>query len=58
MPKAKANDAMKPTTKPARPEPRSEIPNATTREAIRDAEEGRVTRYASVDDLFKELGGK
>ena len=33
------------------------IPNATTREALRDAEAGRnMTDYASVDDMFKDLG--
>jgi DNA-damage-inducible protein J len=33
------------------------IPNATTRKALRDAEAGRdMTDYASVDDMFKDLG--
>ena len=35
------------------------IPNATTREALRDAEAGRnLTRYADTDDLFRRLGVK
>ena len=35
------------------------IPNATTREALRDAEAGRnLTRYADTDDLFRKLGVK
>jgi DNA-damage-inducible protein J len=35
------------------------IPNATTREALRDAEAGRnLTRYADADDLFRKLGVK
>jgi DNA-damage-inducible protein J len=33
------------------------IPNATTRKALRDAEAGRdMTDYASVDEMFKDLG--
>jgi DNA-damage-inducible protein J len=33
------------------------IPNATTRKALRDAEADRgMTDYASVDDMFKDLG--
>ena len=33
------------------------IPNATTRKALRDAEAGRdTTDYASVDEMFKDLG--
>ena len=33
------------------------IPNATTRQALRDAEAGRdMTDYASVDEMFKDLG--
>ena len=33
------------------------IPNATTRKALRDAEAGRgMTEYASVDEMFKDLG--
>jgi antitoxin component of RelBE/YafQ-DinJ toxin-antitoxin module len=32
------------------------IPNATTREVLRDAEEGRnLTHYADADDLFRKL---
>jgi DNA-damage-inducible protein J len=35
------------------------IPNATTREALRNAEAGRnLTRYADADDLFRKLGVK
>ena len=35
------------------------IPNATTREALRDAEAGRnLTRHADADDLFRKLGVK
>ena len=35
------------------------IPNATTREALHDAEAGRnLTRYADADDLFRKLGVK
>jgi DNA-damage-inducible protein J len=35
------------------------IPNATTREALRDAEAGRnLTRHADADDLFRKLGTK
>ena len=35
------------------------IPNATTREALRDAEAGRnLTRHADADDLFRKLGIK
>jgi DNA-damage-inducible protein J len=33
------------------------IPNATTRKALRAAEAGRgMTDYASVDEMFKDLG--
>jgi DNA-damage-inducible protein J len=33
------------------------IPNAATRKALRDAEAGRgMTDYASVDEMFKDLG--
>ena len=33
------------------------IPNATTLKALRDAEAGRdMTDYASVDEMFKDLG--
>ena len=33
------------------------IPNATTRKALREAEAGRnMTDYASVDEMFKDLG--
>jgi len=32
------------------------LPNATTRKAMRDAEEGRnVTRASNLDDLFEQL---
>jgi DNA-damage-inducible protein J len=32
------------------------IPNATTREALRDAEAGKnLTRYADADDLFSKI---
>lgn len=32
------------------------IPNAETAEAIREAREGKgITRYSSVDDMFKDL---
>jgi DNA-damage-inducible protein J len=35
------------------------IPNATTREVLRDAEEGRnLTHCADADDLFRKLGVK
>jgi antitoxin component of RelBE/YafQ-DinJ toxin-antitoxin module len=34
------------------------IPNATTREALRDAEAGNLTRHADADDLFRKLGVK
>ncbi len=35
------------------------IPNATTRQALLDAEAGRnLTRYADADDLFTKLGVK
>jgi DNA-damage-inducible protein J len=35
------------------------IPNATTCEALSDAEAGRnLTRYADADDLFRKLGVK
>ena len=35
------------------------VPNATTRDTLRDAEAGRnLTRYADTDDLFKRLGVK
>jgi DNA-damage-inducible protein J len=35
------------------------IPNATTREVLRDAEAGKNrTRYADADDLFQKLGVK
>jgi DNA-damage-inducible protein J len=35
------------------------IPNATTCQALRDAEAGRnLTRYADADDLFRKLGVK
>jgi DNA-damage-inducible protein J len=33
------------------------IPNATTRQALRDAQAGRnMTDYASVDEMFEDLG--
>ena len=35
------------------------IPNATAREALRDAEAGRnLTLHADADDLFRKLGVK
>jgi DNA-damage-inducible protein J len=35
------------------------IPNATTRQALRDADAGKnLTRYADADDLFRKLGVK
>jgi DNA-damage-inducible protein J len=35
------------------------IPNATTRDALLDAEAGKnLTRYADADDLFRKLGVK
>jgi DNA-damage-inducible protein J len=35
------------------------IPNATTRKALRDAEDGRnLTEYADADELFTNLGVK
>ena len=35
------------------------IPNATTLEALRDAEAGKnLTRYADADDLFRKPGVK
>ncbi len=35
------------------------MPNATTREALRDAEARKnLTRYADADDLFRKLGLK
>jgi DNA-damage-inducible protein J len=32
------------------------VPNAETREAIRDAEAGNLTRHGSADEMFKKLG--
>ena len=33
------------------------IPNATTRKALHDVEAGRdMTEYASVDEMFEDLG--
>jgi DNA-damage-inducible protein J len=35
------------------------IPNATTRKALRDAENGKnLTRHADADDMFRKLGVK
>lgn len=34
-----------------------ELPNETTRKAIRDAREGKVKTYASVEDLKSKLSG-
>jgi DNA-damage-inducible protein J len=34
------------------------IPNATTRKAFREADAGKGTRYANVDEMFEKLGVK
>lgn len=31
------------------------LPNSTTRQAMRDAEGGNVTRTSNIDDLFEQL---
>jgi hypothetical protein len=56
MSKPKTSDAAKPA-KP-KPEPKPEVPNQETREAIEELRRGGGTRHASVDELFKTLGGK
>src|SRR5262249_36758406 len=32
------------------------IPNATTRKAMQDAREGKVTRYATAEEMYEKLG--
>jgi DNA-damage-inducible protein J len=32
------------------------LPNATTREAMRELEEGKGQRFGSVEELFEDLG--
>jgi hypothetical protein len=54
MPKIKVTDKTKADDKPPRPGPK--VPNATTRKALRDAEQGRLNTYKNVDELFKKLG--
>ena len=57
MPRIKTTDKTKGDEKappPVKPEP--EVPNATTRKAIRDARLGRLTHHDNVEDLFKKLG--
>jgi hypothetical protein len=57
MPKTKATDKTKPDEKAPRPAPAGpKVPNAATREAIEEIEQGKGTVHESVEALFRKLG--